>query len=276
PAGASATVAGTSTTLTGLTNGTAYTFRVVASNAVGNSAPSLASNSVTPVAPIVLTAPAAPTAVSATAGNAQATISWSAPASDGGSAIPSRRSTARPAGASATVTGTSATLTGLTNGTAYTFTVIATNAVGNSAPSLASNSVTPVAPIVLTAPGAPTAVSARAGNAQATISWTAPASNGGSAITSYTVRVATANGAAPLTPISTTVAAPATSATITGLRNGSIYTFTVTATNAVGTSLASAPSNSVKPLGPIPFVGENEDEQENEHPVHRVFVRPVP
>src|SRR5207253_2800652 len=163
-----------------------------------NSAPSLASNSVTPVAPIVLTAPGAPTAVSATAGNAQATISWTAPASDGGSAITSNTEARRAGGASATVAGTSTTLTGLTNGTAYTFRVVATTAVGNSAPSLASNSVTPVAPIVLTAPGAPTAVSARAGNAQATISWTAPASNGGSAITSHTVRVATANGTAPL------------------------------------------------------------------------------
>src|SRR5439155_25268256 len=85
----------------------------------------------------------------------------------------------------ATVTGTSATLSGLTNGTAYTFTVVATNAVGNSAPSVASNSVTPVAPA--TVPGTPTAVSATAGNASATVSWTAPPSDGGSAITSYTV-----------------------------------------------------------------------------------------
>src|SRR5205823_350449 len=240
PAGASATVAGTSTTLTGLTNGTAYTFRVVASNAVGNSAPSLASNSVTPVAPIVLTAPAAPTAVSATAGNAQATISWSAPASDGGSAIPSRRSTARPAGASATVTGTSATLTGLTNGTAYTFTVVATNAVGNSAPSLASNSVTPVAPA--TVPAAPTAATATAGNASATVSWTAPLSDGGSAITSYTVTSSPAGASA-------TVAR--TSTTLTGLTNGTAYTFRVVASNAVGNSAPSLASNSVTPVAPI-------------------------
>src|SRR2546430_8850347 len=125
-------------------SGTAYTFTVVATNAVGNSASSLASNSVTPVAPA--TVPGAPTAVTAKAGNASATVSWTAPLSDGGSAITSYTVTSSPAGASATVTGTSATLSGLTNGTAYTFTVVATNAVGNSAPSLASNSVTPAAP----------------------------------------------------------------------------------------------------------------------------------
>src|SRR5207245_7612897 len=129
-----------------------------------------------------------------TAGNASATVSLTAPASDGGSAITSYTVSSSPSGASATVAGTSATLTGLTNGTTYTFTVIATNAVGNSAPSLASNSVTPVAPA--TVPGAPRAVTATAGNASASVSWTAPASDGGSAITSYTVTSSPA-GASP-------------------------------------------------------------------------------
>src|SRR5207245_4784400 len=85
-----------------------------------------------------------------------------------------------PAAASAAVPATSPTLTGLTPGTAYTFSVVAPNAAGAGAASLASNSVTP-----FTVPGAPTAVSATAGNASATISWTAPASNGCSPITTY-------------------------------------------------------------------------------------------
>src|SRR5439155_24392358 len=141
-------------------------------------------------------------------------VSWTAPLSDGGSAITSYTVTSSPAGASATATGTSATLTGLTNGTAYTFTVVASNAVGNSAPSVASNSVTPVAPA--TVPGAPTAVTATAGNASATVSWTAPPSDGGSAITSYTVTSSPASASA-------TVAG--TSATLTGLTNGTAYKF---------------------------------------------------
>lgn len=89
-----------------------------------------------------------------------------------------------------------------------------------------------------TAPGAPTGVSAVAGAGQATVSWTAPASNGGAAITSYTVTAS---------PGGLTVTTAGTSATVTGLTNGTTYTFTVTATNSAGTSSASSPSTGVTP-----------------------------
>ncbi|MDP6077895.1 MAG: fibronectin type III domain-containing protein [Acidimicrobiales bacterium] len=87
----------------------------------------------------------APTNVSATDGNTQATVTWSAPSSDGGSAITGYTVTASPGGATATWSSgaLAATVTGLTNGTSYTFTVIATNSIGNGAASSASNAVTP-------------------------------------------------------------------------------------------------------------------------------------
>ncbi|SFS20029.1 outer membrane autotransporter barrel domain-containing protein [Dyella sp. OK004] len=89
--------------------------------------------------------PGAPTIGSATAGNTQATVTFTAPASNGGVAITGYTATAMPGGFTGTSSSNSITVTGLTNGTAYTFTVSATNGVGTGAASAASNSVTPMA-----------------------------------------------------------------------------------------------------------------------------------
>ena len=99
--------------------------------------------------------PGAPTSVSATAGNAQATVSWSAPSSNGGAAITSYTATASPGGATCTTSSTSCTITGLANGTSYTFTVKASNSEGTSAASSASAAVSPTAPAAAPAPAAP-------------------------------------------------------------------------------------------------------------------------
>jgi hypothetical protein len=90
----------------------------------------------------------------------------------------------------------------------------------------------------LTVPGVPTGVTATAGDGQAVVSWTAPSSNGGSAIIDYTVTS---------TPGSFTATTSSLSATVTGLTNGTAYTFRVTARNSVGSSSASAASAAVTP-----------------------------
>ena len=86
-------------------------------------------------------------------------------------------------------------------------------------------------PAAATVPGAPTGVTAVAGNASANVSWTAPP-DGGSPITSYTITPYIGRWPRPRRPI--TGSPPATSTTVTGLTNGTAYTFTVTATNAIG------------------------------------------
>ncbi|OJX21934.1 MAG: hypothetical protein BGO75_19590 [Burkholderiales bacterium 68-20] len=234
-----ATPPATSCVVTGLTNGTPYTFAVRADNDNGAGAEAEA-GPVTPSAPPV---PSAPLNPAATAGNAQATVSWEEPVS-GGPFTEYTVTAVEDPSKTCTVTGTpplatSCTVPGLTNGSTYTFTVRATNANGTGMASAVSNAVTPAAPPV---PSAPLNPAATAGNAQATVSWDAPASGG--PFTEYTVT-------AVEDPSKTcTATPPATSCTVPGLTNGSTYTFTVRATNANGTGAASTVSNAVTPSAP--------------------------
>jgi len=124
-----------------------------------------------PGVPCVTTAvPGAPTAVVATAGNASASISFVAPTNNGGSTITSYTVTSNPGGITGTGSGSPITVTGLTNGTSYTFTVVAINAAGSSVASTASSSVTPAAPPPITACGSITNISDHQGNSYPTVS----------------------------------------------------------------------------------------------------------
>ena len=94
--------------------------------------------------------PGVPTNVSATASNGQAVVTFTAPASNGGAAISGYKVVSSPGGLTVSCAASPCTMTGLTNGTTYTFTVTATNSAGTSAPSAASNPVTPIASQTIT------------------------------------------------------------------------------------------------------------------------------
>ena len=195
---------------------------------------------------MVTTIPGAPTGVVATAGNTLATVTFVTPTNNGGSAITGYTVTTNPGGITAMGATSPINVTGLTNGTAYTFTVTATNAVGSSVASVPSTSVTPVVPA--TTPDPPTGIVATACNTTASVAFVAPTNNGGSAITGYTV---TSN------PGGITATGATSPIKVTGLTNGTAYTFTLIATNVVGSSLVSVASMAVTPTPTITDIDGN-------------------
>jgi len=232
PGGLSVTGVGSPLTVTGLSNGTPYSFRVRAINALGQGLASAPSTPATPQAPIA--PPGAPINVFAVAGDAQATISFAAPASNGGAPITSYSVTTNPGGASAIATTSPINVFGLVNGQSYNFTVQATNNAGTGPASIASNTVTPQSPI--SPPDTPGPVGGTPmGAGQIQVDFGLSPSDGGSPITFYTVTAS---------PGGTSASGPTTPILLTGLPPGT-YTVVVTATNAAGTS---APSSASAPV----------------------------
>jgi len=248
PTGITASASGSATavTVTGLSNGIAYTFTVIAANTAGAGLASVQSNAVTPTQYPGSSVPGSPTGVTAQAGNGQATVSWTAP-DNGGQPITGYTVTSSPGSftAQAGAGATSATVTNLQNGTSYTFTITASNAVGAGVQSAASNAVTPNLYPGSSVPGSPTGVVATPSygqsTGQATVTWTAPTSDGNQTISGYLVTASPSGFTAQASGVS------ATSAAVLGLADGTSYTFTVMARNAVGASAPSAPSSAVTP-----------------------------
>lgn len=230
---------GTGTEITNLTNGQEYSIEVSGHNADGEGDKS------TPVTGTPMTVPGAPTSLAAVFGNVSTVLTWVAPLNNGGSAITGYKiyygTTANPT-TNETAVGDvlTSTITPLVNGTKYYFRIKATNAEGDSA---YSNEVdaTPA-----TVPGAPTGLTLVPGNTKITLSWTAPASNGGDAIDYYQV---IKNG----TPLA--LHALTTGTIATGLTNDVPYTFTIKAHNKAGLSVASSGATDIPVSGlPLSFV----------------------
>ena len=221
-----------------LLNGATYTVTVSAVNEAGTS-PAGGSASATPAA-----APGAPDAVTVDRGDGRIDVSWQPPATDGGKPVLSYTVTwSAPDGSTRSVdtTATSHTFDGLTNGTTYTVTVVATNEVGTSAGSQ------PASGTPAHIPGAPVAVRTVREDSRIVVSWDPPASDGGLRVTGYTLLWVAPDG--------TTGSAEttATSHTIDGLSNGTTYGITVAATNEVGTSVTADPvrATPARPPGPL-------------------------
>jgi len=230
--------ASTSGTVTGLVIGVGYSLQVRAVNLFGTGPLSAPSNEVTPTG-----LPGAPRTVVATRGNASLSVTWAAPLSDGGSPITGyevllRRGTvAQPVGPPIviTVAGTTANITGLTNGVQYNVQVRAVNALGRGA-AATSNTVTPA-----TVPDAPAlgAVTSGAVGGTRTV-----AVNGGAAVLDYSVTAYDQDGSVA----QRITVGPGTRARTFVLPVVGPYTFDVRARNAVGDgafSTRSAPTDAV-------------------------------
>ena len=233
-------LATTSYSMAGLTNGTTYRFRVDAVYPGGVVASLVGTDDVIPYG-----LPDDPVAGTPVAGNSSVELSWTAPATNGRdiSGYVITISPAPTAGQPAEVSGTSTsvTLTGLANGTEYSFVVAAKNLRGTG---LASASVTSTP---FTAPTKMSAPTVSAGDEKVTVSWAAPSSDGGSAVKSYTITAASSStGAAIPSAVTLTVAElnGTLSKIVTGLTNDKVYTFSVVATNERNAESATSNSSS--------------------------------
>ena len=191
-------------------------------------------------------APSSPTAVAATGGPGSAFVTFSPPASDGGTPITGYIVTTTDVTRDAYIgqtSGTSSPVTvlNLTAGDSYLFTVMAVNLVGTSVPSGVTNIVVATTPTV---PGPPTGLVATAGPQSATVSFAAPAIVGGRQITNYTVTATDLVDGARGGQTASGLQSPLT---VPGLMAGDRYEFTVRATNSLGTGPPSALSNPVVP-----------------------------
>jgi fibronectin type 3 domain-containing protein len=183
------------------------------------------------------TAPAVPTGVMATAGNAQVSLTWTASASATSYNVKRGTTTGGPYTTVSSPATATFTDTGLTNGATYFYVVSAANSAGASANS-AEASAKPTAPAQ--APATPTGLTATGSNSQVSLTWSAS-----STATSYNVKRASTTGG-PYTKISS----PATTNfTDTGLTNGTTYFYVVSAVNATGESANSAQA-SATPVAP--------------------------
>ncbi len=196
---------------------------------------------------VVRSHPDAPTAPRISAvGDSTVTLAWDAPASNG-EPITAYQVTASPGGPVTDCPSTTCAITGLTNNVEYTFTVVARNVVGDSAPSPASGPARPDAK-----PAAPDAPTVAWGDTAATATWRAPA-NTGSPIREYQVEInPTSSGG---TAVITT---SATSYTFTGLANGTAYSVRVRAVNDApdpgdwsGWSTPAVPAGAPTPPGSV-------------------------
>ncbi|MBM4192708.1 MAG: fibronectin type III domain-containing protein, partial [Gammaproteobacteria bacterium] len=183
----SATASASPIVVKGLTNGTTYSCRVVAKNAVGAGPPSAAVSG-TPVADASppVTVSGAPTGLVLTAGNGSISVAFTAPSDNGGATITSFTATCTPtsgSAVSATASASPIVVSGLTNGVEYSCTVLATNSKG-AGPVSAAAKATPAA--LVTVSGAPTGLVLTAGNGSISVAFTAPSDNGGATITSFT------------------------------------------------------------------------------------------
>lgn len=222
-------------TVTGLTNGTEYTFSVAAENAIGTGVYS-ATQTATPVA--AGSAPDAPTLESAVAGDRSVALVWDAPENDGGSAITGYIVSYTPSGGDSTAVTLgnikAYSIRDLVNNTQYTLSVKAVNSVGVSA---SSNALKATPQASATVPGTPTSFTATPSNGQILYNWDRPESDGGSAVTGYTLSY-TPNGGDEVVVNLGLV----TEYTVTGLTNGLPYSSKIRAVNLEGSGAYTTPT----------------------------------